>query len=335
MLKALSVVAMTAGILSASVASADTMNGAGSTFIYPILSKWASAYAQKTGTQINYQAIGSGGGIQQLKAKTVDFGASDAGLSNAEMKEMPGPVVHIPLTAGAVVVSYNVPGVTKALNFDGPTLADIYLGKITKWNDPRIARLNPGVSLPSQAIAVAHRSDGSGTTFIFSNYLAAVSNEWKTKVGAGKSVNWPVGLGGKGNPGVSGLIKHISGGIGYIELAYAIQNKLPYANMKNASGKFIAPTTETTSVALAGTLPRLKKDIRSVLVNAPGANAYPIIGVTYVLAYTNMSGSKVAELKKFLSWANSAGQQFATSLDYAPLPEPVIALNEKTIASIK
>jgi phosphate transport system substrate-binding protein len=333
LLKALGTFALAAGILAA--AHAENLSGAGSTFIYPILSKWTSVYAQRTGVQINYQSIGSGGGIQQLKARTVDFGASDAALSNAEAKEMPGPVAHIPLTAGAVVVSYNVPGLQKGLNLDGPTLAAIFMGRIRKWNDPHIRALNKGVALPGQAIAVTHRSDGSGTSFIFTNYLASVSPAWKNGVGAGKSVNWPVGLGGKGNEGVAGLIRHISGSIGYVELAYALQNHLPFADIKNAAGKFVTPTTQSTSAGLAGALPRLKKDVRSILVNPPGANSYPIIGVTYVLAYRNMSGSKAAELKKFLSWANSAGQQYADDLHYAPLPPAVINLNAKTIDSIK
>jgi len=316
--------------------SVSSLNGAGATFPYPLYSKWFDEYARKAGVQINYQSIGSGGGIQQLKARTVDFGASDAPLSDSEAQEMPAPVVHIPTVAGAVVIAYNLPGVGQGLRLDAATVAGIFLGQITRWNDPKIAALNPGKRLPGTPIAVAHRSDGSGTTYIFTHYLAAVSPAWKTRVGAGKSVRWPTGIGGKGNEGVAGIIRQAPGGVGYVELAYAIQNRLSHAAIKNRAGKFITPSIQSTTAAAAGAVGAMKKDIRVSIVDAKGANAYPIAGFTYILVYKNQSNpAKGRALVRFLHWAMRDGQKYAAPLHYAPLPRETVALNERAIKSIK
>lgn len=316
--------------------AAQNLTGAGATFPYPLYSKWFDAYSRATGVRINYQSIGSGGGMQQLKNGTVDFGATDAPLSNTEIAGMPGAVVHIPTVAGAVAVVYNVRGMGTGLRLDGATLGNIYLGRIRKWNDPAIAALNPGKRLPAQSIAVAHRSDGSGTTNIFTNYLKAVSPEWNTKVGAGKSVDWPTGVGGKGNDGVAGVIKQTPGGIGYVELAYAKQNKIPYASVKNAGGQFIEPNVESVTAAAQASLAALQKDIRAPIANAAGAQAYPISGFTYILAYKQQKdAAKGQALKDFLKWSMTEGQTQAAALDYSPLPQELVALNEKTIDSIQ
>ncbi|HEU4753825.1 MAG TPA: phosphate ABC transporter substrate-binding protein PstS [Armatimonadota bacterium] len=317
-------------------ATAQQLTGAGAPFPFPIYSKWFDAYHRANpGVTINYQSIGSGGGIQQLKNRTVDFGASDAPLSDAEVKQMPAPVAHIPTVAGAVVLAYNLPGAPNGIKLTGDVIGDIFLGKITRWNDARIAALNRGVSLPGRAIAVAHRSDGSGTTYIFTHYLAAVSPAWKSKVGAGKSVNWPVGLGGKGNEGVAGLIRQTPGGFGYVELAYAIQNRLPFAQVRNRSGRFIAPDVKSTTAAVAGAAGLLKGDIRTPIVNSPSPAAYPICGLTYLLVYRNMpDAAKGGTLVKFLRWAMGPGQALADDLHYAPLPKQVVSLNSATLKSL-
>lgn len=325
----------TTGATAPQTGAKGTLTGAGATFPYPIYSKWFDAYNNKTGIAINYQSIGSGGGIQQLKAGTVDFGASDAPLKPDDEKSMPGAVVHVPTVGGAVAVAYNLPGVTK-LQLDGTTLADIYLGKITKWNDPAIAKLNAGAKLPDTAIAVAHRSDGSGTTSIFTNYLKAVSADWSSKVGAGKSVSWPVGLGGKGNEGVAGIVTKSPGAVGYIELAYAMQAKIAMASLKNKDGKFVDPSVDSTTAAIAGAIPALQKDIKTPTVNEPGATAYPIAGLTYILAYKQQKDkAKGKLLTDFLQWAMKDGQGMAKDLQYAPLPPEVIKINAATIASIQ
>lgn len=316
--------------------AAPTLTGAGATFPYPIYSKWFDKYEKATGIRINYQSIGSGAGIQQLKAKTVDFGASDAPLSNEEIKSMPGTVVHIPTVAGAVVLTYNVKGIGKGLKLSPEIISGIFLGKITRWNDTTIKKINPKLNLPGQPIFVAHRSDGSGTSFIFTNYLAAISREWKTKVGAGKSVNWLVGIGGKGNEGVAGIVKQSPGAIGYVELAYAIQNKLPYASIRNRSGKYITPSIESTTAAANGAIQSMKKDIRAVIVNSQAKEAYPIAGFTYILLYKNQQNmTKAKELCKFLNWANHDGQKMAKSLLYAPLPSSLVTLNSASLKTIK
>jgi len=321
--------------ITVSWAAETSLTGAGATFPYPLYSKWFDVYGKATGVRINYQSIGSGGGIQQLKAGTVDFGASDAPLSDEEAKAMPGQVLHIPTVAGAVVVAYNLPGASKGLRLTPDVVAGIYLGHIKRWNDQRIASLNPGVSLPNLAIAVVHRSDGSGTSYIFTSYLAAVNRAWAVRVGAGKSVDWPIGLGGKGNEGVAGLVKQTPGGIGYMELAYATQNRLPYASIRNRAGKYVEPTLASTTAAVAGAVKAMQRDVRVSIVNAPGEGAYPIAGLTYILVYrAQRDREKGRALGGFLSWAIHDGQKYAPALLYAPLPEEVMKINERAIKSI-
>jgi phosphate transport system substrate-binding protein len=324
-------------ILTATQSWAGQMiTGAGATFPYPIYSKWFDAYGKATGTRINYQSVGSGAGIQQLKVGTVDFGASDAPLSNDDIRTMPSQVVHIPTVAGAVVVTYNLRGVNKPLKLTPDVIAKMFLGRIQRWDDPAIRKINPGVKLPGYHVQVAHRSDGSGTSFIFTNYLAAISPEWKSKVGAGKSVKWPVGIGGKGNEGVAGVVKQTPGAIGYVELAYAVQNHLPYALVRNKAGQFVKATVASTTAAAASAAAGMSKDVRTLFVNAPGKNSYPIAGFTYMLVYKNQKNAeKARELCKFLRWANHSGQHMASSLLYAPLPEKLVKLNDAALKSIK
>lgn len=336
--KALLVLAALAVTAMAGQASAETLiNGAGATFPYPLYSKWFSEYAKvDPSVKFNYQSIGSGGGIKQITAQTVDFGASDKFLSDEELKAAPGKLIHIPTVMGAVVVTYNVPGVAKGLKLTSEVLSEIYLGKITKWNDSRIAAANKGVKLPDQPIVVVHRSDGSGTTSIFTDYLSSVSPEWKDKVGKGASVKWPVGLGGKGNEGVAGQIKTTKYTIGYVELAYAFENKLPYAILKNKSGKFVEPTIKSTSAAAAGAAKSMPADYRISLVNQPGKDAYPIVGFTWLLVYQQQKdAAKGKKLVEFLNWELKKGQKMADKLLYAPLPQNVVKMVEKTIKTIK
>jgi phosphate transport system substrate-binding protein len=317
---------------------AETLiNGAGATFPYPLYSKWFSEYAKiDPSVKFNYQSIGSGGGIKQITAQTVDFGASDKFLSDDELKAAPGKIIHIPTVMGAVVVTYNLPGVARGLKLSSEDVADIYLGKITKWSDKRITDDNPGVKLPDQPIIVVHRSDGSGTTSIFTDYLSGVSAEWLQKVGKGASVKWPVGLGGKGNEGVAGQIKTTQYTIGYVELAYAFENKLPYAFLKNKAGAFIEPSIKSTSAAAAAAAKHMPADYRISLVNQPGKDAYPIVGFTWLLVYEQqkdpVKGKKCVE---FLNWSMKKGQKMAGALLYAPLPENVEKMVEKTIKGIK
>ena len=322
-------------VFAATVASAQMLiNGAGATFPYPIYSKWFDSYAKvDPSVRFNYQSIGSGGGQKQILAETVDFGASDGPMSDDNLANAPGKLLHIPTVAGADVVSYNLPGNPK-LKLDGATLADIFLGKITKWNDPRITGQNQGVSLTDQDIVVVHRSDGSGTTYIFVDYLSHVSAEWKTKVGTNTSVNWPVGLGGKGNEGVAGQIKQIPGAIGYIELAYAKQNQLSFADLKNSSGAYITPSLESVTEALATA--DIPDDFRFSMVNPPGAKAYPIAGATWLLVYQQQKDhAKGQKLVEFLRWAYTEGEKMATALDYASLPDNVVQRVLKRIGEIK
>ena len=323
-----------AGTPSAGVA----LTGAGATFPYPIYSKWFSDYAKATGVKINYQSIGSGGGIKQLSEQTVDFGASDAPMSDAEMaKAKGGAIVHIPTVIGAVVVTYNLPEVTQPLKLTGEVVADIFAGKVAKWNDARIAALNAGVALPNRDILVVHRSDGSGTTYIFSDYLSAVSPSWKAAPGKGKELQWPVGLGGKGNEGVAGQVKQTPGAIGYVELAYANQNKLPTAALRNANGEFVAPSIDAVTAAAAGaagTLPA-NTDYRVSIVNAPGQGVYPIASFTWLLVYRNMAdATKAKQLSEFLKWAMHDGQQQAAALDYAPLPANMVMRLDSVVAGL-
>ena len=321
------------------MAQSVDLNGAGATFPYPIYSKWFSDYATKTGVKINYQSIGSGGGIKQLSEQTVDFGASDAPMSDTELgKAKGGLVLHFPTVLGAVVVTYNVPGLTKSLNLTGDVIADIFLGKITKWNDARIAKLNPGVKLPGADVLVVHRSDGSGTSYVFTDYLTAVSPEWAAGPGKGKEVKWPVGLGGKGNEGVAGQVKQTPGTIGYVELAYANQNRLPVAKLKNAAGQFVSPTIASITAAAAGALEKLgpNTDYRVTIVNAPGAEAYPISSFTWLLVYQRQQDSaKGKKLVDFIRWALTEGEGSAAALDYAPIPEAVSKQLLEKLASIQ
>ena len=312
------------------------LNGAGATFPYVIYSKWFDEYKNETGVQFNYQSIGSGGGIKQIIEGTVDFGATDGPMTDqqlADAKSKQGTtILHIPTVMGADVVCYNVAGVSKGLNLDGGTLADIFLGKIIKWNDIRIKKLNPKINLPDKSIVVTHRSDGSGTTFIFTDYLTKVSKEWKTKVGKGTSVNWPVGLGGKGNEGVAGLVKQMDGAIGYVELAYAVQNKIPYAKMKNKAGNFVEATFSSVSAAAEGASKNMPEDLRVSITDASGKDAYPISGFTWLLVYQNMKNeAKANAMVKFLRWAMGKGQTYAAGLYYAPLPKAVVKLCDKKI----
>lgn len=309
-------------------AQAQDLTGAGATFPYPIYSKWFDTYKDLTNVSINYQAIGSGGGINQLKAGTVDFGASDAPLSDAEAEAMPSEVLHFPTVAGAVTVVYNVPGVPKGLKLSGDALADIFQGQITRWDDARLKALNPGVALPGISIVVAHRSDSSGTSAIFTSYLASASPEWKAKVGAGKAVNWPTGLGGKGNDGVAAVVKSTRGGIGYVEHTFAISNKMSYAAIKNRDGKFVGPSLGGVTAAAADGADEMSKDVRVSIVNRAGAGTYPISGFTYILLYKkDMNTAKGKQVVRFLKWAMGAGQNYAKDLNYAPLPKSVVALN--------
>ncbi len=311
------------------------MTGAGATFPYPLYSKWFDVYNKKAGVQINYQSVGSGAGIQQLSQRTVDFGASDAPMTDEQLKAAPGEVLHIPTVMGAVVVTYNLAGVDKGLKLTPDTLSGIFLGSVKKWSDPRIAADNPNVKLPDADIAVVHRSDGSGTTNIFTDYLSTVSPEWKSKVGKSTSVNWPVGLGAKGNEGVAGQVKQTPGSIGYVELAYAVQNKLPYAFMKNQAGQFVEPTLESTTSAAAGSASNMPEDLRVSIVNAPGEKSYPIAGYTYILVYKDQQDpAKGKALVDFLWWGIHDGEQYATGLLYAPLPKEVVTRDEAKIKSI-
>jgi phosphate transport system substrate-binding protein len=308
---------------TAASGSAD-LTGAGATFPYPLYSKWFSDYARETGVRINYQSIGSGGGIRQISEQTVDFGASDAPMTEEELSGAKGGrLLHFPSILGADVLTYNLPEITQPLRLTGDAIARIYLGEITKWNHADLAALNPGVTLPDRDILPAYRSDGSGTTFVFTDYLAAVSPKWSAGPGRGKQVDFPAGLGGKGNEGVSGLVKQTPGSIGYVELAYARQNNLPAALVRNAAGNFVAPSAETITNAAAGALesPQGATDYRVSIVNAPGANAYPISSFTWLLVYETQADSvKGAKLADFLRWAYSEGQRSADALGYAPLP---------------
>jgi len=313
------------GAAQAGAASGSVdLTGAGATFPYPLYSKWFSDYAKTKGVRINYQSIGSGGGIRQLSEGTVDFGATDSPMTDEEMaKAKGGPVLHIPTVLGAVVVTYNLPNVSRPLQLTGSALADIFLGRIKKWNDPRIAQLNQGAPLPNSDILVVRRSDGSGTTFIFTDYLATVSPAWAQGPGKGKEVSWPAGLGAKGNEGVAGQVKQLPGAIGYVELAYAKQNRLPYASIQNASGQYVAPSIESITAAAAGAISKLgpTTDYRVSVVNAPGAGAYPISSFTWILVYQRPAdAAKGRKLVDFLTWALTDGQQSAATLDYAPLP---------------
>jgi phosphate transport system substrate-binding protein len=325
--------ALVAGI-SATASAQMMINGAGATFPYPIYSKWFDEYAKvDPSVRFNYQSIGSGGGIKQILSQTVDFGATDGPMSDENLGKAPGKILHIPTVAGAVVLTYNLPG-NPALKLDADTIAGIFLGQIKKWNDPKLAALNAGAKLPEQDIVVVHRSDGSGTTFIFTDYLSKVSGEWKGKVGNNTSVNWPAGIGGKGNEGVSGQVKQTPGAIGYVELIYAVQNKMPYAEVKNSAGEFVKPTAESVTAALAAA--DIPDDFRFSMTNPSGKDAYPIAGATWLLVYEQQKdAAKGKKLVAFLKWAMGDGEKMAKDLDYAPLPESVQQRVLKRIDEIK
>lgn len=323
-------------VMAQSASAAVLINGAGATFPYPLYSKWFSEFNKKNpGVQINYQSIGSGGGIRQFLEKTIDFGASDAPMKDEDIAKAGVPVLHIPTVLGAVVVTYNLKGVEKGLKLAPDVLADIFLGTIKKWDDERIKKLNPTAKL-SGDILVVRRSDGSGTTSIFTDYLSKVSSDWKNKVGQGTAVSWPVGLGGKGNEGVTGLIGQTEGSIGYVELIYAESKKLPYAAIKNSAGDFVMPSLETVTEAAAKTT--IPEDFRVSLTNAAGKKSYPISGFTYLLVYKNMPKDKEQKsenLVKFLKWSVGDGQAYAKELFYSPLPKTLIPKVQAKIASIE
>ena len=310
------------------------LTGAGSTFIYPAMTQWISDYQKAhPNVRINYQSIGSGGGIQQVKAGLVDFGASDAALNDDQLKTMP-PLVQIPESAGPVCLTYNLPQVKEQLKLTSALVADIYLGKVKNWNDPALRKVNPGVNLPNEPIIVAHRAEGSGTTNIFTTYLSAVSPEWAKKVGHSISVAWPVGLGGKGNEGVTGVIQQNPGGFGYIELAYALSNHLPVALLENRAGKFVAPSAAGTKAALAAFADSLSKDVRNPVVDAPASapDAYPICGLTYLIVPKQAKDpSKGRELAGFIRYILTDGQEVASTLDYAPIPSSIAQLDENLL----
>jgi phosphate transport system substrate-binding protein len=329
------VLTLVLGWLPAPAGAQMLVNGAGATFPYPLYSKWFEEYIKvDPEVRFNYQSIGSGGGIRQITERTVDFGATDGPMTDELLKKAPAEILHIPMVLGAVVATYNLPGSPK-LSFSGDVLADIFLGKITKWNDDRIKALNPSATLPNQPIVVVHRSDGSGTTFIWVDYLSKVSPEWEQKVGRGTSVSWPVGLGGKGNEGVAGQVKQVPGALGYVELAYAITNKLPAASIRNQAGKLVEPTIESTTAAAAGAAKNMPDDFRVSITNPPGTDAYPIASFTWLLVYKDQPNeAKGRALAKFLWWAIHDGQKHPASLLYAPLPAPVVKQIEAKIKQI-
>ncbi len=330
--------ALAAAALAAAPAGAQGLTGAGATFPNPIYTKWFDAYNKATGVQINYQSIGSGGGIRQFTEGTVDFGATDGPMSVARIEAVQGNVLHVPTVIGAVVLTYNLPSIgATQLQLDGPTIADIFLGRITKWNDKRIVAMNPGVALPNTDIIVVHRSDGSGTSYIFTDFLTKVSREWKDKVNYATSVKWPIGLGGKGNEGVTQQVKQLEGTIGYVELIYALSNQLPYARVKNAAGSFVVPSLASATAAAASARFAKDTDFRVSITNAPGAQSYPISSFTWLLVRTDSKDpAKARLLRNFLAWmVTPEAQAMAGQLQYAPLPAEVIGLIKPRIAALK
>jgi phosphate transport system substrate-binding protein len=314
-----------------------SLTGAGATFPYPVYSKWMHSFNQATGHQINYQSIGSGAGVRQFSEGTVDFGATDGPMTDDEVAAVDGHVLHVPTVIGAVVLTWNLPELGDAtLRFDGPTIADIFLGKINRWDDPRLVALNPHVTLPARDLLVVHRSDGSGTSFIFTEYLGKVSTDWASSVGVGKAVNWPTGLGGKGNEGVTQQVKQVEGSIGYVELIYALENGLPVADVANPSGEFITPSMESVTAAAAGIDLPADTDFRVSITNAPGSGAYPISSFTWLLIRPqHQDEAKHAAIKQFLQWMlGEEAQAQAAQLHYAPLPKPVRALVESRLAGL-
>ena len=323
----------------AGISSAQDLTGAGATFPYPMYSKWFNDYALKTGVKINYQSIGSGGGVRQISEQTVDFGATDGPMNDEELgRAMGGKILHLPTVMGADVVVYKLADLKQPLKLSGMLIADIFLGKVTTWNDARIATENRGVALPATDIVVVHRSDGSGTTYIWTDYLSAVSPDWAAGPGKGKDVKWPVGLGGKGNEGVAGQVKQLPGSIGYVELIYARQNKLAFAHVKNATGNYVEPSIGGVTAAAAAVAKGLPKDtdFRVSIVNAPGKDAYPISSLTWLLVYEQQAnGEKGKKLVDFLKWMLADGQKDAAALDYAPLPPAIVKQLQERIKAIK
>jgi phosphate transport system substrate-binding protein len=314
------------------------INGAGATFPFPIYSKWFSEYNKlHPNVEINYQSIGSGGGIRQISARTVFFGATDGPMTQDQLLAAPAKILHFPTVLGADVPVYNLPGVTAELKFTGALLADIFLGKVTKWNDPAITKLNPGVTLPGTDITVVHRADGSGTTYIWADFLAKASPEWKRKVGVATALSWPVGVGGQGNPGVAGLVAQTPGSIGYVELIYALQNKISYGSVQNLAGKFVrANVASVTAAAAAAKGPRMPADFRVSITNAEGDGAYPISSFTWLLLYENPKDKAQSKIMvDFLKWALTDGQKFAPDLGYAPLPAEVVQMEMTALGRIK
>jgi phosphate transport system substrate-binding protein len=328
-----------ATIAASATLVAQQINGAGATFPAPIYTKWFSEYnKQHSAVQINYQPLGSGAGIQQVTAKTVFFGASDMPMTDQQLAAAPGKLLHFPTVLGAVVPIYNLPGVTQELKFPGALLADMYLGKITKWDDPQIAKANPGVNFPKTDIAIVHRAEGSGTTFIWCDFLSKVSPDFKSRVGASTQVNWPVGVGAQKNDGVAGLVSQTPGAIGYVELIYALQNKISYGSVQNPAGKFLKASIESTTAAAAGAASSMPPDFRVSITNAPGADAYPISSFTWILLYQDAPDKTQGKtMVEFMQWALSAtgGQQYAKDLGYAPLPKNVVDMELKQLATIK
>ena len=323
-------------LLALPVMGQTTLNGAGATFPYPMYSKWFSEYSKlHSDIQINYQSIGSGGGIRQVTAGTVDFGASDMPMTDKQLQDAKTKILNIPTVLGADVPAYNIPGVTGELKFTPEVLAGIFLGKISRWNDKAITSANPDVTFPDKEIIVVHRSDGSGTTFIWTDYLSKVSPEWKTSVGADTSVRWPVGMGAKGNEGVSGLIRQMSGSIGYVELIYAVQNKIAYGSVRNSAGNFVKASLESVSAA-AASAPKMPADFRVSITNAPGKDAYPIASFTWLLIPAqSKDANKGKILREFLGWMVSDGQQMTSALEYASLPDNVVAKVKEAIKQVK
>ena len=327
-----------AAVLVAGVAAQNLqINGAGATFPYPIYSKWFDEYNKlHPNIRVNYQSVGSGAGIRQVTNQTVFFGATDGPMTNEQLVAAPGKLLHFPMVLGAVVPVYNIPNVTAELKFSGPLLADIFLGKITKWNDPAIAKLNAGVSLPSTDITVVHRSDGSGTTYIWVDYLSKVSQEFKSKVGVNTAVNWPVGVGGKGNEGVSGLVSQTPGSMGYVELIYALQTKIAYGTVQNMGGEFIKASVQSVTAAASAAAGQMPPDFRVSITNAPGKGVYPISSFTWILMYENPKDKAQAKaMLDFMKWALADGQKYCADLGYAPLPAEVIKLELTALTKIR
>ncbi len=326
-------------VLFAASAQAQTIaiDGAGATFPYPIYSKWFSEYNKlHPSVEINYQAIGSGGGIRQLTNQTVFFGASDGPMTDEQLEAAPDAVLHLPTVLGGVVPVYNIPGITAELRFTGETLADIYLGKITKWNDPALVKENPGVALPAMDITVVHRADGSGTTYIWVDFLSKVSPEFRQKVGVATSVQWPVGVGGKGNPGVAGLVKQTPGSVGYVELIYALQNQIAYGYVRNPAGAWVRASLESVTEAAAGAAAAMPADFRVSITNAPGKGAYPISSFTWLLLYEHPKDAvRARTLVNFVKWALTEGQKDCAGLGYAPLPAAVVQREQAALEKIK